>query len=264
MDTAHLFLANAAILVAAFVLLWLICLGLRDVTPVDCFWALGMVCVSVSTFLFTGGNPERKVLLLTLCAIWGVRLGGYMLWRWRHHGPDRRYVALLDRAKRNRGWGFGKASFLLVFATQVPLLFVVCLPVQLGQIDVAPPLALLGYGGAALAVFGIIIESLADYQLVRFKSDAGNSDKVMDRGLWRYSRHPNHFGDACAWWGIYLVASETATGRWAIIGPLLLSWTLMKWSGAPTIEGSMRRSKPDYQDYIQRTAAFFPWPPRKT
>jgi steroid 5-alpha reductase family enzyme len=108
-----------------------------------------------------------------------------------------------------------------------------------------------------------VFESLADYQLVRFKADAANTGKVMDRGLWRYTRHPNHFGDACAWWGIYLVAAETATGVGSIVGPILLTWTLMKWSGAPTVEGSMRRKKPDYEDYIRRTAAFFPWPPRQ-
>jgi steroid 5-alpha reductase family enzyme len=170
---------------------------------------------------------------------------------------------LLDKAKQNRGWGFGKASLLLVFATQAPLLFIVCLPVQLGQIDAGPVVGNVGLIGAALALFGIIFESLADYQLVRFKADEANSGKVMDRGLWRYTRHPNHFGDACAWWGIYLVAAETPTGRWAIVGPMLLTWTLMKWSGAPTIEGSMRRKKPDYEDYIRRTASFFPWPPRQ-
>ncbi len=263
MEVVNLFLANAAILVTAFVLLWLMCLGLRDVTPVDSSWALGMVVMAASTFVLTDGDRERKLLLLILCAAWGIRLGWYMLWRWRHHGPDRRYVSLLDKAKRDRGWGFGKASFLLVFATQAPLLLIVCLPVQLGQIDGGSILGPVGYVGAAVAVFGIVFESLADYQLVRFKADAANNEKVMDRGLWRYTRHPNHFGDACAWWGIYLVAAETATGIWAIAGPILLTWTLMKWSGAPTIEGRMRRKKPDYESYIRRTAAFFPWPPRQ-
>lgn len=263
MNIASLLAANAAILVTAFVLLWLICLGIKDVTPVDSSWALGMVVMAASTFALADGNPERKLLLLVLCAAWGIRLGWYMLWRWRHHGPDRRYVKLLEKAKQSRGWGFGKASLLLVFATQAPLLFIVCLPVQLGQIDAGPVLGSMGYVGAAVAVFGIVFESLADYQLVRFKADAANSGKVMDRGLWRYTRHPNHFGDACAWWGIYLVAAETAAGRWAIVGPVLLTWTLMKWSGAPTIEGSMRRKKPAYEDYIRRTAAFFPWPPRR-
>jgi steroid 5-alpha reductase family enzyme len=262
MGIVHLFIANAAVLVAAFALLWLICLGLRDVTPVDSSWALGMVVMAGTTFMMADGNPDRKLLLFGLCAAWGIRLGWYMLWRWRHHGSDRRYVALLDKAQKKRGWGFGKASLLLVFATQAPLLFIVCLPVQLGQVDAAPAIGTLGYVGAALAVFGIIFESLADYQLVRFKADAANDGKVMDRGLWRYSRHPNHFGDACTWWGIYLVAAETASGRWAIVGPILLTWTLMKWSGAPTVEGSMRRRKPDYESYIRRTPAFFPWAPK--
>lgn len=254
---------NFAILCGCFVLLWAICLKTRDVTPVDSFWAFGMVIMALITFWRTAGQPDRKALLLFLCAVWGLRLGSYMIWRWRTHGTDRRYARLLEKAEAQRGWGFGKASALLVFATQAPLLFVVCLPAQVGQYAMMPPLGGLAAVGAALSLFGTLFEAVGDLQLIAFKRDPANQGKVMDRGLWRFTRHPNYFGDACAWWGIWLVAAETSAGVWTFIGPALLTWTLMKWSGAPTIEGKLTRSKPDYAAYVARTSGFVPWFPKR-
>ncbi|MDF7775400.1 DUF1295 domain-containing protein [Sphingomonas sp. AOB5] len=253
---------NAAVLAGFFLAAWLVCLKLRDVTPVDSLWAFGMVVLAISSFVQTGGLRERKLLLLLLCAAWGLRLGGYMLWRWRTHGTDRRYAAMLGKAEARRGWGFAKASLLLVFATQMPLLFIVALPVQLGQADAAPGLGLLAWIGAGLAVFGIAFETIGDAQLVRFRRDQANAGQVMQSGLWRYTRHPNYFGDACTWWGLYLIAAETPTGIWALPGPLLLTWTLMKWSGAPTVEGRLHKTRPGYADYVRRTSGFVPWVPR--
>ncbi|MES2441543.1 MAG: DUF1295 domain-containing protein [Pseudomonadota bacterium] len=253
---------NAALLVVVFVLAWLACLRMRDVTPVDSLWALGMVVLALASFVQTGGDPARKALLLGLCALWGLRLGLYLLWRWRKQGPDRRYRTMFARAEAAKGWGFAKASLLLVFAIQAPLLFIVCLPVQLGQLDPGPPVGVLGIAGAALVAFGILFETIGDAQLTRFRADAANADKVMDRGLWRFTRHPNYFGDACTWWGLWLIAAETPSGLWSLPGPLLLSWTLVKWSGVPTVEGRMKRKKPGYEEYVRRTSGFIPWPPR--
>lgn len=263
MEVWTLLATNAVILVGCFAILWAVCLKTRDVTPVDSFWAFGMVVMAISTFALSSGEPHRKGLLLSLCALWGIRLGGYMIWRWRRHGTDRRYAALLGKAEAQRGWSFGKASALLVFATQAPLLFVVCLPVQLGQVAASPPLGPLAAIGAALSLFGVGFEAIGDLQLVRFKAKEANTGKVMDRGLWRFTRHPNYFGDACAWWGMFLVAAETPVGIWSLPGPVLLTWTLMKWSGAPTVEGRMRRTRPDYAHYVARTSGFVPWPPRR-
>ena len=262
MTIPTLLAVNAAILVACFVALWAIALRMRDVTPVDSFWALGMVIVAAATYWQTDGLPARKGLLLGLCALWGVRLGGYMLWRWRDHGPDRRYGALLGKAEAQRGWTFGKASALLVFATQAPLLFIVCLPVQLGQVAAQPPLGVLAVVGAGVALFGIVFETIGDLQLVRFKRDPANRGRVMSRGLWRYTRHPNYFGDACTWWGLYLIAAETGPGLWALPGPVLLTWTLMRYSGAPTVERKMLKTRPEYESYVRRTSGFVPWPPK--
>jgi steroid 5-alpha reductase family enzyme len=135
--------------------------------------------------------------------------------------------------------------------------------VQLGQYAAAPAaIGAIGWAGVTLAIIGIAFESIGDAQLVAFKANPANAGQVMDRGLWRYTRHPNYFGDALAWWGLYAIAAETATGLWALPGPILLTWTLMKWSGAPTIEGRMKRKKPGYEDYVRRTSGFVPWFPK--
>lgn len=258
-----LLLTNAGVLVALFLLMWLVTLKTRDVTPVDSLWAIGMVVMAGSTWLQTGGDPQRKALLFGLCAVWGLRLGGYLFWRWRQHGADRRYQTMFANLKETRGWGFGLSSLLMVYALQAPLLFIVCLPVQLGQVDAAPAVGMLGKIGVVLAVIGIAFESIGDWQLVRFRANPANRDKVLDSGLWRYTRHPNYFGDACTWWGLYLIAAESMTGLWALPGPILLTWTLIKWSGVPTTEGRMKRKKPEYEAYVRRTSGFVPWLPKR-
>jgi steroid 5-alpha reductase family enzyme len=262
MNALILLATNAALLATLFVLLWLVCLKTRDVTPIDSVWALGMVFLGTASFLHTGGDPARKALLLGLCAVWGVRLGVYLLWRWRTQGPDRRYGKMFAMVEEAKGWGFARASLLLVFATQAPLLFIVCLPVQLGQIDAGPPVGLLGLAGAGIAVAGILFESVGDWQLVQFRRDPSNAGKVLATGLWRFTRHPNYFGDALTWWGLYLIAAETWSGIWALPGPALLTWTLIRWSGVPTIEGRLKRKRAGYQEYVRRTSGFVPWWPK--
>jgi len=262
MSVAGVLAVNALVLVATFLTAWLVALKLRDVTFIDSLWAFGMVVMAISTSMQTKGSPGRMVLLVGLCTVWGLRLGGFLLNRWRTHGADRRYEKIFAHAQATRGWGFAKTSLLLVFATQAPLLFIVCLPVQLGQIDGGPAVGKLALFGALVAIIGIAFETIGDAQLTRFRRDPANEGKVMDRGLWRYTRHPNYFGDACTWWGLYLIAAESTTGLWALPGPVLLTWTLMKWSGVPTTEGRMKRKKPGYEDYVRRTSGFVPWWPK--
>jgi steroid 5-alpha reductase family enzyme len=255
---------DALVSLVAFVLLAAVCIRIKDVTVVDSFWALGMVLLALVAFLQSPGIMPRRLLLLGLTAVWGFRLAGYLLWRWRTRGPDRRYVSLLGRAMSKQGWSFGQAAVRLVFLIQAPLQFVVCLPAQLGEASAAQtPLGPLAIAGAALALFGVAFETVGDLQLTRFRSDPANAGRVLNSGLWRYTRHPNYFGDACVWWGIYLVAAETPLGIWALPGPVLLTWTLMKWSGAPTLEHRLKRTRPDYVAYIETTSGFVPWPPRR-
>jgi steroid 5-alpha reductase family enzyme len=265
MDVSQILVVNAAVSAVCFLGLWLLSIRLRDPSFVDGWWALGMVVFAWTTFLIAGNRGPHAIALVGLCTIWGLRLGLYLLWRWRSHGPDRRYATLLGKAKAERGWSFAKASLLMVFALQAPLQFVVSLPVQLGQASVAGDLGPLAWIGVGLALVGVAFESIGDHQLTRFKADPANAGRVLDTGLWRYTRHPNYFGDACVWWGLYLIAAETGwVGVAALPGPLLITVLLTKWSGAPTIEGRMRRKRPDYEAYIARTSGFIPLPPKRS
>ena len=256
---------NAAVTVAAFALLWLASLRTRDPSFVDAWWALGLALTAVVTFVVTGGpraDPHHW-LLTGLCLVWGLRLGGYLFRRWRSHGPDRRYVGLLKDAQTERGWGYATASLVFVFALQAPLQFLVSLPVQLGQLGPPTPLGPLAIAGAALALFGIGFESLGDWQLARFKADPKSAGQVLDTGLWRYTRHPNYFGEACVWWGLWLIAAETRFGVWSLPGPLLLTVLLTRGSGVPTAEAGIADRRPAYADYLRRTSSFVPLPPRR-
>ena len=253
---------NLALIVVVMLALWALALRLKDVSFIDGVWGLGMVLLAGATFVQTDGDPLRKGLLSGLCAVWGVRLGVHLLKRWRAHGADKRYEALLaDRAEK--GQGFAPASLMFVFIPQAVLLWLTCLPVQLGQVAATPAVGWIGWTGAGLALFGIAFETVGDAQLAAFKREPDSKGKVLDTGLWRYTRHPNYFGDACVWWGLWLVAAETTPGLFAILGPIFLTFTLTRWSGATTTEGGMHKSRPGYADYVARTSGFFPWPPKK-
>jgi len=255
---------NALILGVCIIGLWLLSIRLKDVSFIDSWWPMGMVVVAWVSFLQSNDPSPRRLLLVGLCTLWGGRLGGYLLWRWRKHGPDRRYVTMLGLAEKERGWGFATSSLLLVFGLQAPLQFVVCLPSQLGQFgQVSGQIGPLAMAGAALALVGFLFETIGDWQLVRFKADPVNQGKVLDTGLWRFTRHPNYFGDACVGWGLFLIAAESPLGLWSLPAPVLLTFLLTRWSGVPTVEGRMRRRRPDYEAYVQRTSSFIPWPPKK-
>ena len=254
---------NAAIVVACFLVLWLVSIRLRDVSFVDSWWAFGMVVLAGASLAGRAAPSPLAWLLAGLCAAWGLRLGIYLLVRWRKNGPDRRYAALLGRVQSERHWSFGAAALVYVFALQAPLQFIVALPVQIGQLG-GGAIGPVGFAGAALAMLGIAFESIGDWQLARFKADPGNRDRVMDKGLWRYTRHPNYFGDACVWWGLWLIAAQSGwQATVSVIGPILLTFLLTRWSGVPTTEGRMRRKKPGYEDYVRRTPAFVPWWPKQ-
>ena len=231
-----------------------------DVSFVDSFWAAGFIVVAGATYLMTGGETDRRELLLVITAVWGTRLATYLFLRWRREGPDGRYVALLKKAPGN----VHLTSLTKVFLLQGPILWIVSLPIQLGQIQAEPmELGILAWCGGVLAVIGILFETVGDHQMAAFKANPANEGQVMDRGLWRYTRHPNYFGDTCVFWGLYLIAAETSLGIWSIFGPVLLTWTLLKWSGAALLERRLQRSRPGYVEYIERTSSFFPWPPSK-
>ena len=255
---------NMMLSAACFFVLWTIAVRLRDVSFIDSWWALGIVMLAAVTWWRGGNGGLHALLLFGLTTAWGLRLGLYLLWRWRAYGPDRRYQRILGRARNDKRWSFARASFQQVFALQAVLQFIVFLPVQIGLLtDDGRALGPVAIVGAALAVFGILFESTADLQLLLFKRDKENHGRVLDSGLWRYTRHPNYFGDACVWWGLFLIAAETPYGLWTVGGPVLITALLTRWSGVPTVEEPMRRKRPDYAAYIARTSTFVPWPPKE-
>jgi len=240
---------------------WLVSLAMHDASIVDIVWGLNFVVVAVVAAVAGDGAHARSVLLLGMVGLWGLRLSGYLARRNLGHGEDFRYQAM----RRKYGDRFGLISLVVVFGLQGVLALVVSLPVQLAATTDQPeslgPLAVLG---VILWAVGFAFESIGDAQLARFKRDPSSAGQVMDRGLWRYTRHPNYFGDFCIWWGVFLVAAETVPARWGVVGPLLMSFLLLRVSGVALLESTITSRRPGYAEYVERTSAFFPRPPEAT
>lgn len=257
-------LVNAVLIAGVMAGLWLIAVRIGDVSFIDAVWGGGMALLALAGWLQLGEPGARATLIMAMTVLWGGRLALHLFVRWREHGEDPRYARMLGKAKE-RGV-FASAALKVVFAPQAVLLFVVCLPAQMGILaGPAPaPLGPLALAGLALWSLGIVFEWVGDWQLSRFRADPANKGKVLDTGLWRYTRHPNYFGDACAWWGIWLAAAEAGWVVAAIsaIGPLFLTFTLTKWSGKPLLERGMAERRPEYAAYVERTSGFLPWWPK--
>lgn len=264
MDASDILAANAAILAACVAALWLLSIRLRDVSFIDAWWGGGIALLAWTTLAMSGQAGPHAIALTALATLWGLRLALHLLWRWRVRGPDPRYAYLIGKVRSERGWSFGQASLRAVFALQAPIQFLVALPVQLGQAASPQPFRLLAWAGVAVALVGLAIEALADLQLTRFRADPANDRRVLDTGLWSYSRHPNYFGEACVWWGLFLIAADTGDlGVAAIASPILLTFLLTRWSGVPILEARMLRRRPDYEAYARRTSSFIPMPPKR-
>ena len=261
-------MTNAVLAIAVVMVgTWIVSVALKNASIVDIVWGAGFVVVAWVMQLTIDGDSTRQWIVTSLVTIWGVRLAVHLITRWRREGEDPRYKKIMGHAMETKGWSWAKTALLMVFLTQAPLLFITSLPAQLGIWAseggrwVMGPIA---WAGVVIAMIGIIFETVGDAQLKAFRSNPANKGKVLDTGLWRYTRHPNYFGDACTWWGIWLVAAETGPAGWvSIIGPIFLTFTLTKWSGKPLLERSLKKNRPDYAAYIERTSGFFPWPPKK-
>ena len=251
-------------LVMMIVLCW-VAVRIGDVSFIDAVWGFGMVVMAAASWLQLGNAGPRATLILAMTAVWGLRLAFHLYTRWRAHGEDPRYARMLAKARTSGQ--YGSAAFKVVFGPQAVLLFITSLPAQIGILAAASPapIAALGWAGFALWLTGVVFETVGDAQLTAFRADPANKGKVLDSGLWRYTRHPNYFGDACAWWGIWLVAAQG--GLWvalaSLIGPLFLTFTLTKWSGKPLLEKGLAKTRPGYADYVARTSGFIPWPPKR-
>jgi len=252
----HTLLGGLAAVSAIAMLGWLASLPLRNVSIVDSLWSLMFLAAAAAyAYLQPGPLGARAVLVLVLVAVWAIRLSAYITWRNRGHGEDFRY----QKIRANNDPGFAFKSLYIVFGLQAGLAWVISLPL-LAAIDSSVPLGWLDLAGVALWLVGMVFEAGGDWQLARFKADPANRGKVLDSGLWRYTRHPNYFGDFCVWWGLFLVALAGG-GWWSVVGPLLMSFLLLKVSGVALLEKDIGERRPAYRDYVRRTSAFFPGPP---
>ena len=239
---------------------WMISLVFHNVTIVDTLWGLGFVLVVWITFSMTGGYPARKTLIAVLTTLWGLRLAAHLSWRNWGAGEDPRYGSW-RKASGNRFWII---SLFKIFVLQAIFLWVISLALQIGQIASTPGhLTAFDFLGLSVWLLGFIFESVSDFQLARFKADPNNKGKVMNQGLWAYSRHPNYFGESLIWWGIFLIALATPNSWWTVISPLVITVVLLKMTGIPLTEKSISSRRPAYKDYIKHTSAFIPWFPRK-
>ncbi|WP_261803494.1 DUF1295 domain-containing protein [Variovorax sp. PAMC26660] len=240
-------------------LTWVASLVRRDASLIDRMWPLCIVGAGLVYFALLPVQTVRGLWMAVLGTAWAVRLCLYITWRNWGHGEDRRYQAIRARNQPN----FGVKSLYLVFALQAVLAWIVSAPFLPGM-AAARPLGVLDALGMVLALSGIFFEAIGDAQMARFKADPASKGQVMDRGLWRYTRHPNYFGEVCAWWGLWLIAMGGAgwSGAWSVVSPLLMTWLLLKVSGVAMLEGDIGERRPAYRDYIARTNAFFPGPVR--
>ena len=208
----------------------------------------------------TDGYLPRKLLITSLAVIWGLRLAIHIGWRNHGKGEDFRYQAMRKRI----GDRFALVSLFTVFVLQGVLMWVISLPLQVAQLSREPArFTWLDFSGAIFWAVGLLFEAIGDWQLAKFKADPDNKGKVMDRGLWAYTRHPNYFGDALLWWGFFLIALCDPGGWWTVISPVLMTTLLMKVSGVALLEKTLVKTRPEYRDYVRRTSAFFPMPPKR-
>jgi steroid 5-alpha reductase family enzyme len=258
MDLLHAAGIGLLITVAIAVPTWAASVALKDVSIVDRVWST-LIALPALFYAWALGTDPRVLTMLVLIALWAVRLGVYVTARNWGHGEDRRYQQIRARNQPN----FALTSLWFVFLLQAVLAWLVSLPV----------LAAVGGGawttwdtlGAAIAATGFVCESLADWQLARFKRNHASHGQVMDRGLWHYSRHPNYFGETCMWWGIAVLGLSGGgwAHAWCLASPLLMTTLLLRVSGVSLLEKDIGERRPAYRDYIARTSAFIPWFPRK-
>ncbi len=247
------------IILAIMFILWLASLALKNASIVDIFWGSGFVIANwIYFFLAPDGFMTRKLLISTLVTVWGLRLTLHILLRNKGKPEDFRY----QKWREENGSSWWWRSFFKVFLLQGILLWIISAPLLLAHAGIKPQyLTALDWLGVILWVVGFYFEAVGDLQLKRFLAWPENKGKIMNQGVWRYTRHPNYFGDSAQWWGFYLIAAS-AGGWWTIFSPILMTFLLVRVSGAALLEKSMSK-KPGYREYMDTTNGFIPWFPRK-
>jgi steroid 5-alpha reductase family enzyme len=259
-DFLQAYAALGLLALVLMTLLWLVSLALKNSSIVDIFWGPGFVVTTWTAFALTSaGFPTRKLLISALVTVWGLRLSLHIAMRNRGKPEDFRYQAWRRAAGKAWWW----RSFFKVFLLQGILLWIIGAPLLAAQISPTPNQAtLIDFVAIPVWLVGFFFEAAGDWQLEQFKANPANKGKLMSRGVWQYTRHPNYFGDAMQWWGFYLLALA-AGGWWTIFSPILMTGLLMRVSGVTLLEKSLKATKPGYQEYVETTSEFIPWFPRR-
>ena len=249
------------IILVLMTILWIVSVIIKNVSIVDLFWGLGFVSVAVFYFLKTDGLDLRKTVLISMVSIWGLRLSAYLTWRNLGKGEDFRYKEFRKKYGEHRYWWI---SYFQTFLLQGILMWLISAPLLGAQyFGASNTLGVLDYIGIAFWIIGFSFEAGGDFQLALFKTDPSNKGKVLDKGFWRYTRHPNYFGDAAVWWGYGFIC--LAAGSYLpVLGSILMTALIIKISGVALLEKGLREQKPQYKEYIEKTSAFIPWFPKKS
>lgn len=260
MSFLEIYLTGLIVILALMTLLWFVSVVLKNVSIVDLFWGFGFVLTSAVYFLKADGLEIRKILLMTMVAIWGLRLSVYLAWRNIGKGEDFRYQKFRRDYGEHRYWWI---SFFQTFLFQGVLMWLISAPLLGAQYYYAEKgLGILDFAGVAIWLTGLIFEAGGDCQLARFKANPANKGRVLNTGLWRYTRHPNYFGDSAVWVGYALIC--LAAGSYIpVLGSLLMIALIIKVSGVTLLEKSLKSTKPGYKEYIETTSAFIPWFPKR-
>lgn len=252
-------LTGLVVIFAALTIAWAVSVRIHDVSIVDICWGPGFVLLAWLYCLLHAAFSPRPILIAALVTLWGVRLAVHIFRRHRGAGEDPRYRAM----RASYGHPFWWRSLFIVFWLQAAILWFVALPALASARAPGPSnVTATDVAGLLLFAIGFAFETIGDYQLDRFKSVPSNRGTVLDTGLWRFTRHPNYFGDAVLWWGVYLIAASAPEGRLTAASPLLMTLLLLRVSGVTLLERSLKASKPGYAAYMARTSAFLPWFPR--
>jgi steroid 5-alpha reductase family enzyme len=253
--------SQAAVIIVIFVtLLWIWSVFIKNVSIIDIFWGLGFVIVNMFYACMPGDLTARKLLVLILVSIWGLRLAIYLAIRNTGKGEDFRYQEFRKNYGPKRYWWF---SFFQTFLLQAVLIMIISLPLLgINTSSSSGALNGLDYLGILVWLIGFIFEAGGDYQLMRFKQNPKNKGKILDVGFWKFSRHPNYFGDSAVWWS-YAIFSIASGCYWQIIGSIIMTLLILKVSGVSLLEKSLKDTKPLYRDYIKKTNSFLPWFPKK-
>ena len=254
-----IFSLNLAAVILMMIIGWLLSLVLKNVTVVDSLWGLGFVMIAWATFFLTEGYLGRKLLIAFLVTFWGLRLSIYLTRRNWGKGEDPRYGSWREKSGKH----FWIVSLFKVFLLQSLFLWAISISIQCGMASKTPEtITWLDVCGLILWGIGFIFEAVGDWQLAVFKSNSANKGKVMDLGLWRYTRHPNYFGECLMWWGIFLIAFSAPNSWWTVVSPLIITSVLLKMTGINKKKKTIVIHRPGYKEYIQRTNAFIPWFPK--